>query len=148
MRLRNKKTAEALHYLLANSKERKLSILLLLKLLFFADRHLLLHEGKTISNSKYVAMKLGPVSSRANNILYKKICYLNEDSDDYINNYFSFNYVTPKYNSLVSIKNISQYTSLSSFDKEALNIALKIFKIEPNLCELSHKFYEWKKHES
>ena len=63
------KTLQAAAFLLSQEKDRRMSSLRLLKLLYVADREMLAATGKTITGDHAVAMKNGPVLSKTYNLI-------------------------------------------------------------------------------
>ena len=114
-----------------------------IKLAYLADRFHLRKYSRLISNDDYIAMKLGPVPSKALDIAE---CdeYLDEETKDY-----SRQYIKPE--GKYDIKSVGSLDEIvfSESDIEALNFAWDNFghlgKYE--LAELTHKYPEWKRHE-
>ena len=114
-----------------------------IKLAYLADRYHLRKFSRLISNDNYVAMKLGPVPSKALDIAE---CdnFLDEEIKDY-----SKQFISPE--GKYSIKSVGPLdeTVFSESDIEALNYSWKNFSHlgKYELAKLTHKYPEWKKHE-
>ncbi len=118
------------------------SKLVILKLLYLADRWHLRKYGRTVSGDEYYAMKLGPVASRAKRLIEK-----------------NFNGI-PDAQTFVSVEKESGYEEirsvakpdldwLSETDRMALDAAIEALKKcgARNIVEFVHSFPEWKKQE-
>lgn len=138
------KVTQSLNYLLRHVENNKLDKLLLIKLLWVADRYHIRKFGRFVSEDSYVAMPKGPVASLALHIINDEDDYLPEDSIEYGRKY-------------IKLKNGFKVTSLeetdedflSKSDKEALDFACRFNEVEAYaMVNFSHQFPEWHKHES
>ena len=84
------KITQILRYLLSFDDNGKMNHTKLIKLLWAADRYHMRHYGRLVSDSNYVAMKFGPVSSLALDISQVKNDFaLDEEDTKYIGYYLS-----------------------------------------------------------
>ena len=139
-----KKSVEILAWLL-RKYNRTATKIMLIKLLFFADKYHLRKYGRTVSGDEYKAMNYGPVASKTLNVanidenwLPPAACALASEVLE----------LTHGGKTVNLIKDID-FTSLSESDIEALSFAYDTFgKQNPfALVELTHLYPEWKKHE-
>lgn len=137
------KALQILYYLQskANNATEKYYYLYLLKLFFFADRFHIRHYGFPIIDTRYMAQKLGPVSSELCDLL-KKTNWLQVSE-------------TEKKEIEKNIKKISENERtilpqsqdlLSESNIEALDFAIKNFsKLDRwTLSDITHDYPEWK----
>ena len=82
------KMTQILRYMLSFDDNGKMNRTKLIKLLWAADRYHMRHYGRLVSDSNYVAMKFGPVSSLALDIAQVKNDFaLDKDDIEYIEYY-------------------------------------------------------------
>lgn len=141
-----KKAVEILAWLLHKYNNGTASKIMLIKLLFFADKYHLRKYGRTVSGDDYKAMNYGPVASKTLNVasidedwLPPFACALASDVLE----------LTNGGKNVKLIKDID-HSSLSESDVEALNFSYDTFgKEKPfDLVEITHKYPEWAKHKN
>ena len=135
-------TIQAIAYLVRASGPG-LSKIVLLKLLYLADRYHLRKYGRTILGDRYFAMKYGPVASDTKNVIESGL------RDEYASRFVRVTMVPhkPRDFQLVSAYGKESLGWLSQTDTEALDAALKVYSVCDNLVGFTHEFPEWKKHE-
>ncbi|MCD7710665.1 MAG: SocA family protein, partial [Porphyromonadaceae bacterium] len=137
----NEKILQSLNYF-AWKLGKPCSKLVILKLLYLADRWHLRKYGRTVSGDEYYAMKLGPVASRTKLLIEK-----------------NFNGI-PDAQTFVSVEKKSRHEEirsvakpdldwLSETDRMALDAAIEVLKKcgEYEIVNFVHLFPEWKKQE-
>lgn len=136
------KMTQILRYLLSFDDNGKMNRTKLIKLLWAADRYHMRHYGRLVSDSNYVAMKFGPVSSLALDIAQVKNDFaLDKDDIEYVEYYLS----ADNENTMATAASIEE-DHLSETDKEALKWAWdtfgdrEAFDIANNV---SHLYPEW-----
>jgi hypothetical protein len=107
--------------------------------------------ARTVSGDDYYAMKNGPVGSMSKDVAEfcdNSYSNLNSDNFPYIGSFIKFE-KNNEYALLSSINDVD-YKELSKTDIEALDFAWNNFgSLDSNtLIEITHKYPEWKKHES
>ncbi len=140
-----KKAVQAVNYFALQSREKGRNKLLIVKLMWAADRYHLRKYGRPVTGDIYFAMKNGPVSSTVLNILDQK------KSDKHIAKPENIKYMTSyvsKNSDVISSSAPVDMNEFSETDIEALNFALVHFKNKRSLIDYIHKYPEWKKHES
>lgn len=139
-----KKSVEILAWLLRKYNGAA-SKILLIKLLFFADKYHLRKYGRTVSSDEYRAMNFGPVATKTLSIanldetwLPVSACALASDVLELSNG-----------GKQLKLINDIPSTALSESDIEALDFAYNTFgdKKPFELVELTHKYPEWEKHQ-
>ena len=135
----NRKSTQTINYFVRKFPDLRLNKMKALKLLWAADRYHLRKYGRPIVGDNYVAMKNGPVQSVTKDIL-ERDSYL-QDQVEYGDKFLKIvGY------ELESIAGVDENV-FSDTDLEALEFAFVNFgdldKWE--LCELTHKYPEWKK---
>ena len=136
------KVTQVLNYL-ARKLGGKVDKLKAIKLIYLADKYHLRKYGRLVTGDQYIAMKLGPVQSGVKDIA---------DLSDFLGSeeraYTSL-FIRKEGHDIESIKEID-YDELSQTDVEALNFVLERFGniSDSDLIELTHKGYEWKRHEN
>lgn len=133
------KIIEAIVYLVSRSKERKMSKLHLLKMLFFADRWHLRMYGRSVTGDTYYAMQYGPVPSECKRIAEG---HPSLDMGEALSGALDF----PCPNIVHAIRD-ERRSALSDSDIAALEAARDVEKKERDLVAFSHNFPEWQKHE-
>ncbi len=139
----NKETAvQAIAYL-ARKSDRGISKLVLLKLLYLADRYHLRKYGRTILGDNYFAMRYGPVASEAKSVIEGGL------RDEYAARFVRVSMIphSPRKFQHVSAVGDEPLDWLSQTDTEALDAALDVWVCCDNLVGFTHEFPEWKKHE-
>jgi uncharacterized phage-associated protein len=134
-----KKSTQALNYL-AHLNGGSISKLRAMKLIYFADRFHLRKYGRFITNANYVAMKLGPVPSEVLNIADSN--FETAADREYANTFISTS------NTKIKTVKAIQMEVFSETDRESLLHVWKKFGHFPRLPDLTHRFPEWRKHES
>lgn len=136
-------TIQAIAYLVRRS-DRGLSKLVLLKLLYLADRYHLRKYGRTILDDRYFAMQYGPVASGAKSIIEGGL------RDDYAARFVRVAMIPHKPRDFQHVSAVGDepLVWLSQTDTEALDAALNVWVMCDNLVGFTHEFPEWKKHES
>lgn len=133
------KIIEAIVYLVSRSKDRKMSKLHLLKMLFFADRWHLKMYGRSVTGDTYYAMQYGPVPSECKRIAEG---HPSLDMGEALSGALDF----PCPNIVHAIRD-ERRSALSDSDIAALEAARDVEKKERDLVAFSHNFPEWQKHE-
>ena len=119
----------------------------LVKMLFFADRHIFRHHGILLTNDHYVALKDGPVCSSTLNIFTKNEDWfynsLSSEEKEYLNDRIKY---ISEYDR--SVKEVDD-SWLSIADKNALDFAIENFgKFDQfQLRDIAHDYPEWKRYE-
>ena len=139
MKLEIAKIIEAIVYLVSRSKDRKMSKLHLLKMLFFADRWHLRMYGRSVTGDTYYAMQYGPVPSECKRIAEG---HPSLDMGEALSGALDF----PCPNIVHAIRD-ERRSALSDSDIAALEAARDVEKKERDLVAFSHNFPEWQKHE-
>ena len=133
------KIIEAIVYLVSRSKDRKMSKLHLLKMLFFADRWHLKMYGRSVTGDTYYAMQYGPVPSECKRIAEG---HPSLDMGEALSGALDF----PCPNIVHAIRD-ERRSALSDSDIAALEAARDVEKKERDLVAFPHNFPEWQKHE-
>lgn len=133
------KIIEAIVYLVSRSKDRKMSKLHLLKMLFFADRWHLRMYGRSVTGDTYYAMQYGPVPSECKRIAEG---HPSLDMGEALSGALDF----PCPNIVHAIRD-ERRSALSDSDVAALDAARGVEKRERDIVAFSHNFPEWQKHE-
>lgn len=138
-----KKITQALRYLIAQSDNNRLNILLLMKLIWAADRYHARQYATLITDYDYRALPKGPVSSTAYDIANASD-FLSEEQLTY-----SKRFVVRSHHDVVGIAQ-TESDYLSESDKEALNFAWEAFGAmhQLDVVSITHKYPEWKKFEA
>lgn len=136
------KATQIINYL-AKRFEGKIDKLRAIKLIYLADKYHLRKYGRFITGDQYVAMSYGPVQSGVKDIA---------DLSDFLGaqeKEYAFRFIQKEGHDIKSINEVD-YEELSETDIEALEFVSKQFGNLDNfdLIELTHKGYEWKKHEN
>ena len=136
-----KKAAQILAWLL-RKYDGAASKILIIKLLYFADRYHLRKYGRTVSGDDYHALPNGPVASKTLNMANIEDNWLPPKACALASEYFE---LKNGGKTLTLIKNDEDQSSLSQTDIEALSFAYNTFgKYKPfDLVELTHKYPEW-----
>ena len=133
------KIIEAVVYLVSRSKDRKMSKLHLLKMLFFADRWHLRMYGRSVTGDTYYAMQYGPVPSEC-----KRVAEGNPSLN--MGEALSGALAFPCPNIVHALRG-ERRSALSDSDIAALDAARGVEQRERDLVAFSHNFPEWQKHE-
>ena len=122
------------------------SKILLIKLLYFADKYHLRKYGRTVSGDTYKAMNYGPVASNTLNVANISEDWLPIDACAFASDVLE---LSNGGKTLKLIKKDIDFSALSESDIEALSFAYDTFgKEKPfDLVSITHKYPEWKKHE-
>lgn len=136
------KVTQVLNYL-ARKLGGKVDKLKAIKLIYLADKYHLRKYGRLVTGDQYIAMKLGPVQSGVKDIADLSDFLGSEERD------YTSLFIKKEGHDIESIKEID-YDELSQTDVEALNFVLERFGnlSDSDLIELTHKGYEWKRHEN
>lgn len=133
------KIIEAIVYLVSRSKDRKMSKLHLLKMLFFADRWHLRMYGRSVTGDTYYAMQYGPVPSECKRVAEG---HPSLNMGEALSGALAF----PCPNIVHAIRG-ERRSALSDSDVAALDAARGVEKRERDIVAFSHNFPEWQKHE-
>ena len=76
-----KRKVQIATYLIHKDKEKKISIIKAVKLLFFADVYALRNYGSLVTGDVYYAMKKGPVPSEIDNIIEQNNTYIEDEKN-------------------------------------------------------------------
>ena len=135
---------QALGFLLSLDENHKMNRLMLIKLLWVADRLHIRRYGHTITNlNDYYAMPHGPVCSLALDIAQINDIALSQDDIDYLNEFFTAD------SKDTSMQKNPGDDHLSETEKSSLEKAWQMFKDEDpfDLADkISHKYPEWAKY--
>lgn len=136
------KVTQVLNYL-ARKLGGKVDKLRAIKLIYLADKYHLRRYGRLITGDRYIAMKLGPVQSGVKDIADLSDFLGSEERD------YASLFMKKEGNDIMSIKEVDP-GELSETDIEALDFVLKRFGnyTDSDLVQLTHKGYEWKRHEN
>lgn len=128
------KAIEAAAFILKQRDEKRMKYLLLLKLLYMADRQSIKDRLSPITGDAVFAMKFGPVLTHVKEMIDRAA----EGWDDYIET-VGYDVV------LVSDPGVDH---LSEYEMEMLSQAANRYEDEDRweVVELTHEFPEWKKH--
>jgi uncharacterized phage-associated protein len=120
----------------------------IIKLLYLADKQHLVHYGRTVTGDEYWAMRMGPVGSAAKDVLSIDENRPNKLSGDIL--VYAKNHLDEFENSYRSKNRKCEFEMLSDSDKQALDFVVSRFgSMGPfELRDYTHKYPEWKKHES
>jgi uncharacterized phage-associated protein len=143
-----RKATQALNFF-ATAAGGKIEMIRALKLVFFADRYHLRKYGRPVINDTYFAMKLGPVPSGVKDIASKS-SFVDETEAAYAERFLS----TSEPNQVATIAPVDERT-LSATDLEALEFAWGNFAYAWGnfahrkwICEITHAYPEWARHEA
>ncbi len=136
------KASQVLNYL-ASRFGGKVDKLRAIKLIYLADKYHLRRYGRLITGDQYIAMNYGPVQSGVKDIADLSD-FLGEEEKKYASKF-----IAKEGHDIKSIKEVAN-EELSQTDLEALEFVFERFGSLNNfdLIELTHKGYEWKKHEN
>lgn len=140
--------AQQVAALIKNGSKNAEKRLLLTKLMWAADRFSLRNCGRSVSQTSYSAMKLGPVPSRILDLIKPGHGYLSDVDSDYVNNIFALSGANSEVVQLISDPG-EDY--LSELNKEFIQQSESVFRgFDPFFLanQVSHKYPEWKKHEA
>ncbi len=116
-----------------------ISKLVFLKLMFLADRYHVRMYGRLISNSRYMAMKYGPVASESKDVFefYGLPCSEMDYARRFLEPYSRYR--------VKSIRE-TQKEVFSPTDIEALTVSWRTYLDNPKIVDYTHRFPEWKMH--
>lgn len=138
------RTTQALGFLLSLDDNHKMNRLMLIKLLWAADRLHIRRYGRTITNlNDYYAMAHGPVCSLALDIAQMNDIALSETDINYLDEFFTIDAKD------TSMQKNPGTDHLSESDKESLEKAWNMFKNKDpfDLADrISHQYPEWAKY--
>ena len=139
------KSVQAVNYFAKNTNNKLQNKLLIVKLMWAADRYHLRKYGRPVTGDTYFAMKNGPVASCVLNILDQ------DKTDQNIATPRNLVYLT-KYLGKIDKNKIGSAVDpdmdqFSETDVEALEFAMKHFGERKSIVDLTHKYPEWKKYE-
>ena len=140
-----KKAVQIISWLLRKYKKGVARKLLLIKLIYFADKYHLRKYGRTVSGSEYIAMRYGPVATKVLNVADQKEEYLPLSASKLASETFTLE----SSGTFLRLIDITEATdSLSKTDIEALEFAFEKFgDIDAfKLAEITHHYPEWEKH--
>ena len=137
--MNNQTVVQALHYLIYKAGDGVMTKLYLLKTIYLADRYHLRQYGRTITNAKYVAMRLGPVPSEVKDTIEASI----KGKSD-VRKLF----VAERKGNHETFKSVCTpcRDDLSDTEIEALDAALDKFREigKGGIVTYTHNFPEWK----
>lgn len=142
-----KKAIQILAWLLRKYNGGVASKILLIKLIYFADKYHLRKYGRTVSGDEYKAMNFGPVASKTLNVADQNEYFLDLHTLKMATNAFEI----MQSGRMLRLINIGEDTNaLSKTDLEALDFAYSKFgKEKPfDLAEYTHQYAEWAKHKN
>lgn len=140
------KSVQAINYFANKTNDKARNKLLIVKLMWAADRYHIRKYGRPVTGDTYYAMKNGPVASCVLNILDK------DKTDKILATPANIVYLS-KYLSKTSKDKIESAKEVdaqqfSDTDIEALEFAFNNFGDKDSIVEFTHIYPEWKKHES
>lgn len=140
MNYADQKIVQSLGYIANAVPGEGCSKLILLKLMFLADRYHLRKFGRTITGDTYRAMPYGPVAQRVRRIIehlsdVRGACNFLENRP--LNGYEVL-YATRK----------PDLSYLSESEREALDAAVRQLPLHDSIVAFTHTFPEWKRHEA
>lgn len=137
-----KKVTQALRYLVSLSENDRVNILLLMKLIWAADRYHVRKYASFVTDPEYRALPKGPLNSTAYDIVDASN-FLSEAQIEY-----SKKYVARSGNDIVGIAS-TETDYLSETDQEALSFAWTTFGAmnKFDVVDITHKYPEWSKFE-
>lgn len=144
MRYSERKTVQVIAYFVW--KLRKCTKLPLLKLIFLADRYHVRKFGRLITGNKYVAMQYGPVASETKTFIEKAAA-----RSEYAKKFFSVRLTKGfdgKKRELLETVSAPLFSMLSRSEIEAMDAAVAQMPMHSDLVAYTHRFPEWKKHET
>jgi uncharacterized phage-associated protein len=135
-----KKITQALRYLISQSTSNRINILLLMKLVWAADRYHARKYGSLITDYDYRALPKGPVSSTAYDIADKSD-FLSYDQLEY-----SKRYVDRRDHFIFGVSP-TDVDYLAETNQEALDFAWEKFGHMDKyaVVDITHKYPEWDK---
>jgi len=138
-----KKITQALRYLISLSDEDRVNILLLMKLVWAADRYHARNYATLLTDYDYRALPKGPISSTAYDIA-EGSGFLSEEQINY-----SKRFVARSGYDVVGIAP-AETDYLSESDREALDFSWQTFGSmnKFDVVKITHKYPEWKKFEA
>lgn len=136
-------TIQTIAYLVRTSG-KGFSKLILLKLIYLADRYHLRKYGRTILDDRYFAMQYGPVASGAKSVIEGGL------RDEYALRFVRVEMKPhkPRDFQFVSAVGNEPLDGLSETEIEALDASVNMWRTCDNLVGFTHEFPEWKKHEN
>lgn len=136
-----KKITQSLRYLISQSKDDRVNVLLLMKLIWAADRYHLRNYGRLITNDGYRALPKGPVCSIALDIASQSD-FLSPEQIDYSKQYVA----RDKNDDIIGVLP-AEVDYLSDSDLEALEFAWKTFGSMDRfkVVDITHEYPEWNK---
>jgi len=142
MKFNYEKAVQCLNYFARYSKNKEIDKLKALKLVYLADRYHLRKYGRLITNDSYFAMEYGPVASSVKDLT--QFNCLSHKEEKYAEKFIS---PSNKEHHFISRADIEKEV-FSETDLEALNFVRENYGHLRDLVGLTHKFPEWKKHET
>jgi uncharacterized phage-associated protein len=140
----HRKATQALNFF-ANRAGGSINKMKALKLVYFADRYHLRKYGRPVVGDEYLAMNYGPVAS-ATKDLAEMSDFLGEEEARYAKKFIQPSETGRAFNSVSEVDE----KVFSESDREALTFAWNRFgrvdKFE--LSKLTHRYPDWKRHES
>ena len=136
-----RKIVQAITYFANSEEDKTISKLVMLKLVYLADRYHMRKYGTMITNDEYWAMAYGPVASKTKNVAERNRL-LPVDVAEYAARYF-----TCKPDHQIEANLSPDCDELGVTEVEALDVALSVYQNNRSIVKFTHKFPEWKKHE-
>lgn len=134
------KIVQALDYLASAVPGGGCSKLILLKLVFLADRYHLRKFGRTVTGDSYRAMTYGPVAQRVRKVI-ETVSDIPGAADCLENRPMNGHEV------LYSVR-APDLSYISESEREALDAAARQLALHDNIVAFTHTFPEWKRHEA
>lgn len=123
-----------------------------LKLIYLSDKYMLCRYGRMITYDNYAAMKKGPVPTTAKTIARGVLVGKTAEEDFPVDGNYADSYleskVLPSRNWQIKSKKTYDEDYFSDAEIETMDFINGKFSSKDtwDLCELTHEFYEWKKH--
>ena len=136
------KAIQALDYFASRANGRKITKLVVLKLVYLADRYHLRKYGRTVLGDEYRAMKYGPVAVHTKKLI-ERMAETGGDSGGFLA-------VENIPGDRIAIRPLltPDVREFSETDVEAMDCALKQLFLHDSIVAFTHLFPEWKKHEA
>src|SRR5436309_1054504 len=140
----HRKATQALNFF-ARKAGGRINKMKALKLVYFADRYHLRKYGRPVVGDEYLAMTYGPVASGTKD-LAEMSDFLGEEEAHYAKKFIQPSESGHAYRSVAGMDE----KVFSQSDREALQFAWERFgRVEKyTLAQITHRYPDWKKHES
>lgn len=136
------KAIQALSYFASRANGRKITKLVVLKLVYLADRYHLRKYGRTVLGDEYRAMKYGPVAMNTKDLIERMA-----ETGSAPGKFLAVEKIP---GDRIAIRPLltPDVREFSETDIEAMDSALKQLFLHDSIVAFTHLFPEWKKHEA